>query len=160
MLEDNLGMRLRPASDSDIEALMTWFQTEAQLTIWAGPGITFPFDQASFKQGLKLGELSSHVLTDSHSRFLGFGQFYLRLGRCHLGRLAINPEYRGQGLSQFLVAKLLEKGREALNVQPASLFVLKHNEVAINSYLKLGFEFHPYPEPMPLDNCVYMVKSD
>lgn len=152
-------LSLRPAEQADVSSLMTWFTSQSELEIWAGPGITYPFDEQSFAKGLKLTSLKSYVLTDSHGAFLGFGQYYLRLNRCHLGRLVINPSFRGKGLSQQLVQQLIKQGTTDLKTPTVSLFVLDHNEVAINSYKKLGFKFETYPETVPLDNCSYMVKS-
>lgn len=158
-MADTRTLILRSAVEGDIPELMNWFGSKSELDIWAGPGISFPFDRQSFSEGLKLFELNSYVLSDHNGAFLGFGQFYLRLARCHLGRLVINPKHRGQGLSQILISKLIEKGSTVLNTKSVSLFVLDHNVVAINSYSKLGFEFQSYPEALPLDNCSYMVKS-
>jgi ribosomal protein S18 acetylase RimI-like enzyme len=63
----------------------------------------------------------------------GFGQYYLRAGRCHLGRRA---------------------------VATYSLFVLPGNERALHLYQRLGFEPACYPEPDPVfDDCIYMVAA-
>ena len=58
---------------------MKWFSCEREIRQWAGPEFRYPLLN---RQGL----------------LIGFGQYYLRLERCHLSRLVINPDSRGQGI--------------------------------------------------------------
>ena len=87
---------------------------------------------------------------------LGFGQYYLREGRCHLGRLVIAPSERGKGLAKVLINLLGEQGKQQLNCDSLSLFVYSHNTLAKIAYEKLGFIQTQYPSDMPLDGCIYM----
>jgi ribosomal protein S18 acetylase RimI-like enzyme len=89
---------------------------------------------------------------------LAFGQYYLRLGNCHLGRLIVNPNFRGQGIASHLINQLSTLGRSDLRTDSCSLFVLGHNKSAIKVYTKLGFSMADYPEEIPLKNCFYMVQ--
>ena len=137
---------------------MSWFPDRASLQSWSGPNFRYPFTQLSFKQDLKLDTLHSKALLGAAEHLLAFGQFYQRLGRCHLGRLVVNPDNRGQGLIGELIEQLIAIGVPALNADSSSLFVLKDNQSALLAYRKSGFVEHVYPEPMELDNCLYMVR--
>ncbi|AWB58519.1 GNAT family N-acetyltransferase [Colwellia sp. Arc7-D] len=150
-------MYLSTPTDTQLVELMTWFSTQAELDIWSGPEFRFPFDLEQFKCDLKLSTLASFSLLSAQSELLGFGQYYLRSGRCHLARLVINPHLRGQGVARHLIAQLMAKGTADLKTNACSLFVLEHNHSAIKSYQKLGFSFACYPENIPLENVLYMI---
>lgn len=154
-------MNLTAVTDLHIIEVMTWFDSEEKLRSWAGPNFTYPYSQASFKEDLILNSLKSFsLISSSHfsndEKFLAFGQCYRRVGRCHLGRLVVSPQHRGEGIIANLIKLLIEYGLQSLAVDEASLFVLKDNKSAINAYLKYGFAFAEYPETMPLQGCHYM----
>ena len=107
---------------------------------------------------LKLDTLKSFSLISNEGDFLAFGQYYLRLGMCHLGRLVVNPNLRGKGIVSHLIKQLSIFGKSDLRTDSCSLFVLGHNESAIQAYTKLGFSMAEYPEEIPLKNCFYMVQ--
>jgi ribosomal protein S18 acetylase RimI-like enzyme len=151
-------MRLTQPSNPNFIELMSWFSTEEELSVWSGPDFRYPFDLSSFKSDLKLDSLKSFSLISTEGNLLAFGQYYLRLGRCHLGRLVVNPNLRGQGIASHLIQKLSVLGKSDLNTDSCSLFVLGHNKSAIQAYTKLGFYMTVYPDELPLDNCFYMVK--
>ncbi len=151
-------MSLVVAERAHVIELMSWFPDQLALETWSGPGFRYPFTEASFIEDLNPFESNSFVLLSKQQELLAFGQFYLRAERCHLGRLAVNPKFRGKGIAAELMQGLMSKGRQLLNVDEFSLFVLSPNESAIRAYQKLGFEFAEYPGQIGLDNCLYMCK--
>ncbi len=151
-------MRLTKPSDANFIELMSWFSTEEELSIWSGPGFRYPFDLNSFKSDLKLDVIKSFSFVSNERELLAFGQYYLRLDKCHLGRLVVNPNFRGQGIASCLIQELRALGKSDLKTDSCSLFVLKHNKSAIQAYTKLGFSVADYPDEIPLENCLYMVK--
>jgi ribosomal protein S18 acetylase RimI-like enzyme len=157
------GMQLVTPSAEHIVAMMDWFDNLAKLRVWAGPDFRFPFDQKSFFDDLKLRDLHSYVLLDKESsgaaKLIAFGQFYNRLNRCHLARLAVAPVFRGEGFAWALIDQLSARGRADLSVDSDSLFVLNENRVAIKAYTAMGFRPIAYPEVMPIKDCLYMVRE-
>ncbi|GLR69581.1 GNAT family N-acetyltransferase [Agaribacter marinus] len=153
-----MNMYLTEPSDENCIELMSWFSSEEELSSWSGPNFRYPFTLSTFKSDLKLDTLNSFSLISKEGDFLAFGQYYLRLGKCHLGRLVVNPNWRGQGIVSTLANQISDMGKENLKVDSCSLFVLGHNERAIKSYKKMGFSIAEYPEKIPLKNCLYMVK--
>lgn len=151
-------MRLTPPSNKNLLELMSWFSSEDELSIWSGPNFRYPFDFNTFKSDLNLNILKSFSLISSEGYLLAFGQYYLRLNRCHLGRLVVNPCFRGQGIASHLISQLSILGKSDLSTDSCSLFVLGHNESAIHVYTKLGFSMTDYPEKITLENCFYMVQ--
>jgi ribosomal protein S18 acetylase RimI-like enzyme len=151
-------MTLNQPLESHLTEMMTWFSNEQALTDWSGPGFRYPFNLSSFIEDLKITTLNSFVLVTTENDFLAFGQYYQRLDKCHLGRLIVNPKFRGRGIASELINRLCALGTKELEVCECSLFVLSHNNKAIRAYEKFGFSFANYPDEIPLKNCLYMVR--
>lgn len=150
-------MELVTATEDHLRTLMGWLPDGRACRQWGGPRFRYPFSEQTFRQDCRWGEVASRMLVDG-DELLAFGQYYPRLGRCHLGRLIVSPTRRGSGLGRALVAILMRRGCADLGVGECSLFVLKDNPGARALYRKLGFEEADYPESMEwLDLCDYMV---
>lgn len=151
---------LQTFDEAWLPELMRWFGDAVACRVWGGPSFRFPFTRDTFRADARLGSLATFALTADEMPLLGFGQYYLRAGRCHLARLAIAPGQRGRGLGGTLVRELCRIGSAELGVDTYSLFVLPGNERAIRLYERLGFAPARYPEPDPsFDDCVYMVAA-
>jgi ribosomal protein S18 acetylase RimI-like enzyme len=147
-MEDSL--RFERATEAHLLQMMQWFPTRESCIVWGGPEFRFPFDASSFVEDARLARLASWVLLQgSEGRALelrGFGQYYLRAGRCHLARLAVVPSRRGQGLGTRLIHLLAREGTRALGVAECSLFVFPTNLRALALYERLGFRRATYPD--------------
>ena len=152
------SLQLKPCTDQELVAVFRWFKSTQAVLYWAGPEVSYPLQIKRFKQESKFDKSHSHVLINQANQVLAFGQYYQRLDCCHLGRLVVAPNHRKQGLGQELVAQLLALGQQHLGLDHASLFVLKDNLPAMRLYQKLGFVETNYPQTIPLENCIYMVR--
>jgi ribosomal protein S18 acetylase RimI-like enzyme len=140
----------------------SWFSSHQEIYTWGGLKMTYPMTDKSFLKLLTADHFKSFSLLNNKQQLEAFGQYYTRLGYRHLGRLAVNPKYRGQGLAKVLITKILEQAFLAQPAKGASLFVFKDNIVAYQCYQSLGFIETDYPEePFPsyMQNCAYMVLS-
>jgi ribosomal protein S18 acetylase RimI-like enzyme len=156
----NLRGHLIEATQAHVPQIMTWFPTEHSCRVWGGPEFRFPFTAETFLADSKLTRLPSYALMGESTELCGFGQFYLRVGRCHLSRLAVAPAYRGRGLGTQLIEMLLREGKKTLGVTQGSLFVHVTNTAAIALYERLGFTHSPYPEPgLAIPNSLYMIDA-
>jgi ribosomal protein S18 acetylase RimI-like enzyme len=146
-------LRFEPATEAHLLQMTQWFPTRDSCILWGGPEFRFPFDDSTFIEDAKLSRMPSRVLLRSSEagapELCGFGQYYLRAGRCHLARLAIAPERQGRGLGTQLIRLLAREGTRALGVPGCSLFVFPTNLGALALYERLGFRRTPYPEPAP-----------
>jgi ribosomal protein S18 acetylase RimI-like enzyme len=150
---------LRAFDEAHLPELMNWFPDRESCLVWGGPEFRFPFTETTFRIDARLANLATRMLVRG-GRLVAFGQYYLRVGRCHLGRLAVAPDCRGGGLGKQLVRELCAEGRALLDAGSCSLFVVPTNLRAKALYERLGFEAVPYPEPAPeLDPYIYMVTS-
>ncbi len=152
-------MKFIPANKQHLLQIMPWFITESELYQWGGPHFRYPFTDETFHIDSKLVELDSYVIVNPNNMVVAFGQFYERLSCCHLGRLVVAPESRGQGHGQSLINKLIKLGSKRLGSKKASLFVLEDNIKALSIYQLMGFEICTYPEKMDIENCLYMQKK-
>jgi ribosomal protein S18 acetylase RimI-like enzyme len=152
-------MKLVHAAEAHLAQLMRWFPDQRSCAVWGGPEFRYPFTDQSFREDIRCN-LPSYALIGNNQELLGFGQYYLRAGRCHLARLAISPSHRGRALGVILVRELCQRGCSELQVTQCSLFVDPYNAPAIHLYNRLGFISLPYPEAAPqFDACTYMVAS-
>ena len=150
--------RLAEASTEQRAQLAKWLDDPAEAYAWGGPWFRYPFDEQSFIEDCRWRELPNRALLDESGNMVGFGQYYQREGRCHLGHLIIAPEQRGQRLGAELVRQLAVEGCAVLVVDDCSLFVLQDNMPARSLYARLGFRAAKYPKPLEgLERCDYMI---
>lgn len=149
---------LQPFTSKKLPQLLKWFPDAASISLWGGPHFRHPYTQQSFLEDLNLGNTQAFYLNNEDNEMVAFGQFYLRQQRCHLGRLVVSPEQRGQGNGKELINQLCKRGRQELNRRECSLFVLRHNSQAKTLYTSLGFEVYNYPETIA-DDMIYMVQK-
>jgi ribosomal protein S18 acetylase RimI-like enzyme len=155
------ALTLVPTRPPHLAELSTWFRTERACREWGGPSFRFPFDVASFRADTRYQEIPSYsLLRVGADELLGFGQYYLRNGRCHFARLAIAPDHRGHRLGVELVNRLATVGRADLGATACSLFVLASNAPALRLYERLGFVHARWPDDAsPLEGGLYMVRD-
>ena len=137
---------LRAACREDLLAMMSWFPDGPSCRIWGGPEFRFPFSEQSFQADSRFELVPSYVYAMNRT-VIGFGQYYLRAGRCHVRRLAVSPAQRGKGWGSRLLCGLIELGSAALGVDQCSLFVAADNHPAARLYRRLGFVETPYTGP-------------
>lgn len=151
--------RLVPTPIDHLPLLLAWFPDREAAFRWGGPGLRYPFTAATFAEDIRWGRMASWSLVDSAHTLLGFGQYYLNHGRCHLARLAVDPASRGMGLGRRLVCELVQTGLQDLRVAECSLFVLNDNHPAIRCYRAAGFEPRPFPGwQEPFGDAGFMVR--
>lgn len=152
-------MDIATTTAADIAILKSWFPDQASSYFWCGPGLRFPYTDDSFLEDIHWQKMPSYSLVDDSGAFAGFGQYYEKAGRCHLARLAISPQLRGQGHGQWFIARLMAVGMADLGKNACSLFVVGSNVKALQCYTALGFKKEAYPPAHPhfadIDFMVY-----
>ncbi|WP_444997604.1 GNAT family N-acetyltransferase [Aliikangiella sp. IMCC44359] len=150
-------MQLLESQPKELKELMQWFINENQLKSWGGPYFRFPIVESQWHKDLNWPATPSFSLFNSQQNMVGFIQILDRFNNNHLGRVAIKPTYRGQGVGKILISKVLEKIDPAKNT---SLFVYENNIAAVKLYRSFNFiqSAPPGPQDM-LDGCIYMVRD-
>lgn len=121
-------LKTRPATLEDIDQIMA-IEEES---------FSNPWSRKNFELEIKNPLAHYEVLTISDI-VIGYAGAYLLIDEAHIGNVAIDQEYRGQGFSKYLMNHFLfalyEKG-----VRFATLEVREDNYVAMGLYRSLGFE--------------------
>jgi len=157
-MTDTPVLDIVPATRDDARQVMGWFTDAESVMLWGSPFTRFPLREETFFTDTDWDIVTSCVARDHDGTVIAFGQYYPKLGRCHLARLAVNPAYRQQGIGVRFIAALMKHGGAALDTDEFSLYVITKNEPAWRCYKKLGFHMEPYPHNDPhLDNCAFMV---
>ncbi|KUM54859.1 GNAT family N-acetyltransferase [Rheinheimera sp. EpRS3] len=141
-----MNTQLVLASVGEMLQLQHWFSSTEQQQSWGGDNFDYPCTELRFLQLLCRPGTQSYSLLDSdNNTVLGFGQVCDRFGCHHLARLVIHPQQRSKGLAKTLISELII---QALNQQyrNISLYVHRHNNIALQCYASLGFEISPPPE--------------
>lgn len=130
-------IELRPFRPDDAETLIAWFDTEAGLREFAGPGPRWPLDHAQLEQ--RMHEPGLHAWT---ARRPGEAEHIGHIERIRtdqidrIDRVAIAPARRGQGLAVPLVRAALD---QLPVVGPVDLLVFAGNTPAVRTYEAVGF---------------------
>ncbi|MEW5681334.1 MAG: GNAT family N-acetyltransferase [Pseudomonadota bacterium] len=145
-----LKPQLALASVAEMCLLRSWFNSADEQHSWGGDNFDYPCNELRFLQQLCRPGTQSYALissdpADNSTELLGFGQLCDRFGCHHLARLVIRPDQRGQGLAKVLIYELIIQalGQQQRNI---SLYVHRHNTVAVSCYQQLGFVISPPPE--------------
>ncbi|MDH3747031.1 MAG: GNAT family N-acetyltransferase [Gammaproteobacteria bacterium] len=155
----NDAWTLQRSDEVDIDVLMGWFDTEAEVITWGGPKFRFPYTRESFRKDCHWPEMASFSLRDPSEQLCAFGQMYDRNGRINLARLVVRPDRRGNGIGRQLVTMLMSVGPTLLPLGEFSLFVFRDNLPALKCYRSLGFEIQEYPADQILsDQCYYLTR--
>lgn len=154
------GWQLVEATDQDLEELMSWFGSAAEVDRWGGPRFRYPFTAKTFRRDCHWGRMPSFRLNSPAGEFAAFGQMYERYGRINLARLVVHPDLRGAGVGKRLVAALIEIGPTLYTAEEFSLFSYRHNTAALGCYRAMGFVVRDYPEGAPMaDLCYYLTRA-
>jgi len=151
-------MRVVPSRKVHIQEIMNWFPRQEACVQWGGPNMRYPFTENTFLEDIYWKKMPSYSAVTSEGHLLGFGQFYEKHGRCHLARLAVAPQYRGQGFGTEFISLLMNIGEKQSKSCGFSLYVLLHNKSAVTCYKSLGFRPAAAPETdIKLKDCIFMI---
>jgi ribosomal protein S18 acetylase RimI-like enzyme len=147
------GWQLVEAADQDLEELMSWFGSAAEVDRWGGPRFCYPFTAKTFRRDCHWGRMPSFRLNSPAGEFAAFGQMYERYGRINLARLVVHPDLRGAGVGKRLVAALIEIGPTLYTAEEFSLFSYRHNTAALGCYRAMGFVVRITPRARRWPTC-------
>lgn len=131
-------MKIVPASEKDIDLIITWVTSEEDCRIWAGPLVTFPLEKTLLISDISFKTDNSFVCKHG-DELLAFGQiFKLDTGYSHMARIITHPEFRGRGFGRQICSALVSFASD-LGGDGVSLKVYRNNFPALRLYKSLGF---------------------
>lgn len=135
---------LRPFAGDDVEELMTWVTSPAELVAWAGRSLAWPLDPARLAalarpRGADLAWSATDSETGALVGHVGLAQVDTvhRSGR--LSRVLVAPPARRGGVGRAMVVAALTVAFGELALHRVALGVYAHNERALRLYRGLGF---------------------
>jgi RimJ/RimL family protein N-acetyltransferase len=152
------SLELRPFERADFPRLISWVPDARFLLQWAGPGYTFPLDEAQ----LEANQCQSE--SDPPARYI-FKAVLARSGdaighielsprpscRGRLGRVLVGEAWRGRGHGLRVVRLACEFGFATLGLREVELGVYEFNTAAIACYESLGFVSHGVESHQPFE---------
>jgi RimJ/RimL family protein N-acetyltransferase len=140
-------LRLVPFAPAHFPVLGRWFATEAEAVLWGGPDMRAPVDEAQLAPMLAEsltsppGRLCWMAAEGAGDRIVGHAQlaFEWRHGVARLGRVAVAPGSRGQGLARPMLALVIDRAFAWPEIERVELNVYTNNAPAIRTYRALGF---------------------
>lgn len=140
-----MTLALRKFANRDIKPLFAWFTSERDALQWAGAGLSWPLQAGELRKLIRdhrsIDAPREVWAVDQKARMAAHFQlsFNQRLATVGLGRIAINPALRGQGLAQPLLKLILDRAFSRPWVHRVELLVYTHNTPAIRAYQHAGF---------------------
>ena len=97
-----------------------------------------PWSKDSFEEEMN-NILAKFIVAKDDDKVIGFAMCWFIMDECHIGNVAVQKEYRNQGIATMLLDNLL-KDCDEHGTTYLMLEVRVSNEPAISLYKKLGFE--------------------
>ena len=141
---DRPQLALRPLEPADCDRVLTWIDSADALWQWSGArAFTWPLDRGQLVRDLAARAGSGGLLagTDESGEMVGHvlieAQHHHGLG--HIGRVAVAPDRRGQGLGAALMRATARHSFDDLGLHRLQLMVYTFNAPAIAAYRSVGF---------------------
>jgi RimJ/RimL family protein N-acetyltransferase len=143
-----LVIKLEHFERTDFEQLIEWIDSPKYLLQWGGQTFSFPLNEKQLEDYLQSANTNTsqtliyRVLHEENDEVIG--HINLKIDRINnsarIGKVLVgNRNWRGQGIGQLMVEKVLNIAFEELNVHRVSLGVFNFNLSAIACYEKAGF---------------------
>ncbi|MGF7059821.1 ribosomal protein S18-alanine N-acetyltransferase [Brassicibacter mesophilus] len=100
---------------------------------------TTPWSKEAFVLEITTNKLAKYVIAERDGHIVGYGGVWLIIDEGHITNIAVESQYRGQGIGNFLVEKLIDICKER-GITSLTLEVRKSNIVAQSLYKKYGFK--------------------
>ena len=100
---------------------------------------SIPWSREAFYNEIENNQFAFYLVAELEGKIAGYCGVWLVLDEAHVTNVAVLPSFRGKGIGQALMEKLLELAMEH-GAKTATLEVRVSNHPAQSLYRKLGFE--------------------
>jgi RimJ/RimL family protein N-acetyltransferase len=138
-------LRLVPFAPEHFAEIASWFENEREAVQWAGPTVHYPLDAAQLQDMVNLSQAQPPArlcyMAERDGDLIGHAQLSLdwRNGNARLGRVALSPVRRGQGIATPMLSLVLIEAFSMPEIERVELGVFTWNTPAIKTYQRLGF---------------------
>lgn len=139
-------IELQKFTPTDFETFMSWINNEKELFQFAGPIFTFPLNRNQLENYMNMeGLVPYKVVWKETNETIGHCELNYQKGHYRLSRILIgNKSYRGKGIGEEIVHKMVDKFFEDPKVSKVDLNVFDWNLAAIKCYENAGFKINPF----------------
>ncbi|WP_352418326.1 ribosomal protein S18-alanine N-acetyltransferase [Proteiniborus sp.] len=99
---------------------------------------TTPWSREAFVLEITENQLARYVVAEKDEKIVGYGGLWLILDEGHITNIAVSSPYRGQGIGNLIVEKLVDIC-EKRDIKNMTLEVRKSNLIAQSLYKKYDF---------------------
>jgi [ribosomal protein S18]-alanine N-acetyltransferase len=125
----NDSLLIRIMREEDIEQIVAIEQVS----------FAIPWSKDAFYNELHKNQFATYLVVEDDEKIIGYCGVWIVVDEAHITNIAILPDYRGRGLGEAILTKIIDLARE-LGAKSMTLEVRVSNSVAQNLYRKLGFE--------------------
>lgn len=98
-----------------------------------------PWSREAFIIEMTTNKLAKYIVAEKDHSIAGYAGLWFIIDEGHITNIAVDPQYRGQGIGTLLMEKLISVSEER-GITSLTLEVRKSNTVAQSLYKKYGFE--------------------
>ncbi|WP_263621562.1 ribosomal protein S18-alanine N-acetyltransferase [Rossellomorea aquimaris] len=98
-----------------------------------------PWSREAFYNEIEQNHLSTYVVAEEGGCVAGYCGVWLVVDEAHITNVAVLPDYRGKGIGEALMKRIMEIARE-VGANVMTLEVRVSNKAAQGLYRKLGFQ--------------------
>lgn len=98
-----------------------------------------PWSRRSFEMEVSENKLARYFVAELDNRLVAYAGIWLIVGEVHITNIAVDPDYRGRGISNYLMERMIDEAR-SMNCFAMTLEVRVGNFTAQNLYKKYGFK--------------------
>lgn len=138
-------LTLKPFTQADFNHLISWIDSEEQMTIWSGSTFTFPLTDkqlAAYQADKK--QVAFSVYSNETGDCIGhiaIGKINQRHRSARIGKVLIGtPALRAKGLGEEMMREAVTFAFSHLDLHKVTLGVYEHNKRAIACYERIGFQ--------------------
>lgn len=143
-------IELQYFTQDDFEQLIRWINSKEFMMQWAGPSLHFPLDEhqlteyisgANHDQAEKFIYKVVHTETGAVIGHISLASIDRDNRSARIGRVLVaDQNYRGQGICQEMIKRVVKFAFDDLGMHRVSLGVFNFNASAISCYEKAGFK--------------------
>ncbi|MGR3762487.1 ribosomal protein S18-alanine N-acetyltransferase [Rossellomorea sp. NS-SX7] len=100
---------------------------------------SIPWSREAFYNEIEQNHLSTYLVAEDGEHVAGYCGVWLVVDEAHITNVAVLPDYRGQGLGEALMQKIMEISKK-VGARVMTLEVRVSNKAAQGLYRKMGFQ--------------------
>lgn len=142
-----MDIKISKLEEEDLGKLVSWAEDEKTMLQWCGPVFDYPLTVEQLKEYYSETERPEpkriiYKAVDVNGNIAGMcelGAIDRRNGIASLCRIFVDKNFRGKGIAEMMIRKLINFAFSELNIMRIELNVYTYNTPAFKCYEKLGF---------------------